>query len=201
MCIAESSTAPLLPQGHRAAAQQAGSLRAPSRASSGLGSWQDVNCDDAGGSSEDLTDMDDTSCVSLAPRRPPRLSTLPLPSLASLSLGAGSAGGIGSDGDAAAPAQPPASVTMLRGSIGSAAGPEHECGKAALRMRRAGSASQLAAWAQDGERGTYEDQAAQAPACLPSASAGTMRTMCAANAETDMLWTFLAGMLLYVTAS
>jgi hypothetical protein len=173
----------------------------PSRAPSELSSWQDVHGEDAGGSSEDLTDMDDTSCVSLAPRRGQRACAVHLPPLSSLSLAQA-----GRRASGAAPAEPPASAVMLRDGLSDEAGQPGASASVhpVLRMRRNASASQLAGAQAEGghaaDAASGVGLAAAAADCLPGAGAGGQRSLCELNADTDVLWTFLAGMLLYITS-
>jgi hypothetical protein len=170
---------------------------APSGASSESSSWQEIVRD--GGSSDDLTDLDDVSCVSLAPRRPIRTCSVHLPPLKMAPFQRG-----GRDhGDA--PSAPPASaVMMLRRELE----PDEGDGvHSVLRMRRNLSVPRVGDGdpGEEGVRGDEEMRAAvtagvagMAGECLAGTGVVDGRTLCDVNVDGNMLWTFLAGMLLHV---
>ena len=154
-----------------------------------------------------MTDMDDTNCVSLAPRRHPRVCSVHLPPLAPLAARRSEAGA--SATAAPPPSLPPASAVMQRSGSGADAHALHarDDTHPVLRMRRNGSASHLAT---EGKRDTGGEGVRAAAGstssggessveCLPGTTGTDVRSLCGIQSDADMLWTFLAGMLLYIT--
>ena len=169
-----------------------------------------------GGSSSDLTDMDDVACVSLAPRREPRVCSVHLPAM----RGGPSRQPLARAGTPrAAAVAPPASAVMLRDGQAQGHGEEREHQRG-VRMRRNNSGARLApaeapapppapgapTAANDGPAGpgvgagagAGGDKGVQGPSCMLAAPLVDARSLCGINGDADLLWTFLAGMLLSV---
>jgi hypothetical protein len=160
-----------------------------------------------GVSSDDLTDMEDVSCVSIAPRHDPRFCSVHLPSLRGSGLRPGPAPSPNASHHEELVA-PPASAVMLRD--------EREAPQPLLRMRHVFSAghikedpgvkARLTGAVPSSSEAVLSPRAASLHAakgtgeasCLKGVSLLGTGSLCNTGTDADMLWTFLAGLLLYV---
>lgn len=169
------------------------------RPSSEHSSWQEVLRCEHGGSSEDLTDMEDPGCVSLAPRLPIRTCSVHLPPIKAKAFAAAAR-----PAAAPPPAAPPASVTMRRAegqpdAVRSGGTAQEAEARPALRMRRTPSSVRLGSPVATGGAGGTSGRGLGG-GCLGVPVDDSGRSLCGLNTDGDVFWTFLAGMLVNVVA-
>jgi hypothetical protein len=147
---------------------------APLSRTSSAGSWQEVTFDASPTTSDDMTDLEDASLVSIAPRKHPRVRAVQLsrltPQLA--------AAGVPASADISDLKAPSTVFTMDRVA--------YQEGGVALRLRKAGGAGEL----DDNEKASKGASSGQL-------ASGRSSAACGMSTEPDLLWTFLAGMMLY----
>lgn len=135
-------------------------------------SWLEVTREAA--SSEDLSDAEDGTLVAIAPRHEPRVRPLRLKTTSI------------SPGGPSSPAAPTLETMSQPGS----------CKSKGVRHRAAGDATGTSHTAGSPNNGCVEDPAA-APLRGTVAASRASTVVCGVNTDSDLLWTFLAGMMLY----
>lgn len=150
-----------------------------SRSQSG-DSWLEVTKEAA--SSEDLSDVEDGNLVAIAPRKGPRVRPLQLSSTS------------GAPPRACGSPAAPMLETMSQPSMpnGASKGVRHRAGlDAACGSSLAGSNAKSSGGLDESSTAASRSKSLIAP---PTRS-GTV--VCGVNTDSDLLWTFLAGMMLY----
>lgn len=173
-----------------------------SRVSSG-DSWLEVTRDsaDAGGSSEDLTDLEDTNLVSVAPRPEPRVRSIRVRSVETCS----SAPSIGRRNVEDSEAAPAGSLSFASSDAPEPSSMHRQCDEqqapVGIRMRPIAVKDKPTEQCTQGSRAA-SSSGLPGDADINSEAEGTLSmarvaAACGVAPDSDLLWTFLAGMMLY----
>lgn len=181
-----------------------------SRVSSGE-SWLEITRDCADGSSDDLTDLEDTNLVSVAPRPEPRVvrsiritdlassSSIPSISIGGRRLDDSDSAPAGSRSVRSADAPEPTSMQRAHDACDAQ---EPGTAPVGIRMRTTATKDRPL------ERCTETSGAAEGSSCTAgqgeehrdtegALSMARVAAVCGVAPDSDLLWTFLAGMMLY----